>query len=229
MTVSIAARDPSTDQYGVAVASAFPAVGAVCPWVSEKGAVATQSWDAGADYGDPLVSLLDRGLSLPAAAKALIAERSGSAGLQLHGIDAEGNTYVHTGEKCIEHAGHAVGEHYTVAGDLLAGPDVIDATADAFECATGRFTDRLLTALEASEAAGGDTRGDTLSAALLVHAEPSKLYHNLRVDTPGSPVSDLREAYEGAVETERSMDDDEMERFWGDSVPDSIREYTLRY
>ncbi|MBP1987480.1 DUF1028 domain-containing protein [Halolamina salifodinae] len=229
MTISIAARDPDTDQYGVAVASAFPAVGAVCPWVSADGAVATQSWDAGADYGEPILSLLDQGLSLPAAAQTLIDDRPGAQGVQLHGIDADGTIYAHTGEKCVEHAGHVVGENYTVAGDLLASPDVTEATQSAFEQATGRFTDRLLTALEASEDAGGDTRGDNLSAAVLVQADPSKLYHNLRVDSPGQPIADLRAAYESALETEREMDDDEMEKFWGDAVPESIREYPIRY
>lgn len=229
MTISIAARDPDTDQYGVAVASAFPAVGAVCPWVSADGAVATQSWDAGADYGEAILSLLEQGLSLPAAAQAIVDDRPGAEGVQLHGVDADGATYAHTGEKCIEHAGHAHGENYTVAGDLLANEEVIEATRSAFEGATGRFTDRLLTALAASEDAGGDTRGDNLSAAVLVHANPAKLYHNLRVDSPGQPIADLRAAYESALETERGMDDDEMETFWGDSVPESIREYPIRY
>lgn len=247
MTISIAARDPDTDQYGVAVASAFPAVGAVCPWVSADGAVATQSWDAGADYGEVILSLLEQGLSLPAAAQAIVDDRPGAEGVQLHGVarprgglagsqeespanvDADRTTYAHTGEKCVEHAGHVVGENYTVAGDLLASNDVIEATQSAFERATGRFTDRLLTALEASEDAGGDTRGDNRSAAVLVHAEPSKLYHNLRIDSPGQPIADLRAAYESALETERGMDDDEMEKFWGDSVPESIREYPIRY
>lgn len=229
MTISIAARDPESGQYGVAVASAFPAVGAVCPWVSEDGAVATQSWDAGADYGEPLLSLLATGLSLPAAAAPFVSEREGSAGAQIHGVDADGNTYAHTGEKCVEYADHAVGENYTVAGDLLANPDIIDAACEAYESANGRFTDRLLSALEASEPAGGDKRGDNLSAAVLVYGEPSKLYHNLRIDTPGRPIAALREAYETALETERGMDDDEMEKFWGDPVPESVREYPIRY
>ncbi|WP_049981911.1 DUF1028 domain-containing protein [Halolamina rubra] len=229
MTISIAARDPESSQYGVAVASAFPAVGAVCPWVSADGAVVTQSWDAGADYGESIRYLLGRGFSLPTAAEALIAGRDGSVGLQLHGIDAGGETYAHTGEKCVDHADHFTGEGYTVAGDLLASPDVIDAVAAGFERATGRFTDRLLTALEASESAGGDKRGDNLSAAVLVYGEPAKLYHNLRVDTPGQPIADLREAYESALETERGMDDEEMQKFWGDDVPETIREYPIRY
>lgn len=229
VTISIAARDPDSEQCGVAVASAFPAVGAVCPWVGAAGAVVTQSWDAGADYGEALLDLLDRGIALPTAADALVSGREGSAGAQIHGIDANGETYAHTGEKCVEHTDHYVGDEYTVAGDLLASPDVIDAVATAFERASGRFTDRLLTALEASESAGGDKRGDNLSAAVLVYADPSTLYHNLRVDAPGQPIDDLRDAYESALETERGMDDAEMQKFWGDSVPETIREYPIRY
>jgi uncharacterized Ntn-hydrolase superfamily protein len=229
VTISIAARDPDSSQYGVAVASAFPAVGAVCPWVSADGALVTQSWDAGADYGEALLYLLEWGFSLPTAADALVTGREGSVGLQLHGIDAAGNTYAHTGEKCVDHADHFTAEEYTVAGDLLASPDVIDAVAAAFERASGRFTDRLLTALEASEAAGGDKRGANLSAAVLVYGEPSKLYHNLRVDSPGQPIADLREAYESALETERGMDDEKMQTFWGDDVPETIRQYPIRY
>lgn len=229
MTISIAARDPDTDQYGVAVASAFPAVGAVCPWVSAYGAFATQSWDAGADYGEAILSLLEQGLSLPAAAQAIIDDRPGADGVQLHGIDADGNTFAHTGAKCVEHTGHVIGENYTVAGDLLANETVIEATQSAFERATGRFTDRLITALEASEDAGGDMRGENRSAAVLVHANPSKLYHNLRIDSPGQPIADLRAAYESALETERGMDDEEMEKFWGDDVPETIRQYPIRY
>ncbi|MFW5900187.1 MAG: DUF1028 domain-containing protein [Halodesulfurarchaeum sp.] len=229
MTISIAARAPESDQFGVAVASAFPAVGAVCPWVSAEGAVVTQSWDAGADYGESVLALLDRGLSVPAAAGALVAERAGSVGLQIHGIDADGETYAHTGEKCVDHADHVVGETYTVAGDLLASPEVLDAVAATFERATGRFTERLVSALEASESAGGDKRGDNLSAAVLVYGDPPKLYHNLRVDSPGQPIADLRDAYEAALDTERGMDDEEMQKFWGADVPETIREYPIRY
>ncbi|MFB6219996.1 MAG: DUF1028 domain-containing protein [Halolamina sp.] len=229
MTFSIAARDPDTGQYGVAIASVFPAVGAVCPWVSGDGALSTQSWDSGADYGEAALELLARDISLPAASALLVEERDGGIGTQLHGVEADGTTHAYTGEKCVEWAGHLVGENHTVAGNMLVGEEVIEATSDAFKEATGRFTSRLLTALEAGEAAGGDKRGDNLSAAVLVHAETPKLYHNLRVDTPGQPIADLWDAYEAAVETERGMDDEEMAEFWGGPVPDSVRNYLIRY
>lgn len=229
MTFSIAARDPNSNQYGVAIASVFPSVGAVCPWVSEDGALATQSWDSGADYGEPALELLAEDISLPAAADLLVEERDGGVGTQFHGVEADGTTHAYTGEKCVEWAGHRVEETHTVAGNMLVGEEVVDAVSEAFVDATGRFTKRLITALEAGEAAGGDKRGDNLSAAVLVWAEQPKLYHNLRVDKPGEPIADLEEAYEAALSTERGMDDDEMAEFWGGPVPDSVREYLIRY
>jgi uncharacterized Ntn-hydrolase superfamily protein len=229
MTFSIAARDPETDQYGVAIASVFPSVGAVCPWVSEDGAVATQSWDSGADYGEPMLEMLAQDVSLPGASDLLVDERDAGIGTQLHGIEADGTTHAYTGEKCVEWAGHRIEKNHTVAGNMLVGEEVVDSLSQGFQNATGRFTSRLIAALEAGEAAGGDKRGDNLSAAVLVYAEKPKLYHNLRVDKPGQPVSDLRDAYEAALSTERGMDDDEMEKFWGGPVPDSVREYLIRY
>lgn len=229
MTFSIAARDPNTDQYGVAIASVFPSVGAVCPWVSEDGALSTQSWDSGADYGEPALEMLARDLSLPAASEVLVEERDGGIGTQLHGVEADGTTHAYTGEKCVEWAGHRVEENHTAAGNMLVGEAVVDALSEAYTNATGRFTSRLITALEAGEAAGGDKRGDNLSAAVLVYAETPKLYHNLRVDTPGQPIDGLWDAYEAALSTEQGMDDDQMQEFWGGPVPDSVREYLIRY
>lgn len=229
MTFSIAARDPETDQYGVAIASVFPSVGAVCPWVSEDGALSTQSWDSGADYGEPALEMLARDISLPTTSDVLVAERDGGIGTQLHGVEADGTTHAYTGEKCVEWAGHRVEENHTAAGNMLVGEEVIDAVSEAFVRASGRFTSRLITALEAGEAAGGDKRGDNLSAAVLVYADTPKLYHNLRVDTPGQPIDGLREAYEAALSTEKGMDDDQMQEFWGGPVPDSVREYLIRY
>jgi len=229
VTFSIVARDPDTDQYGVAIASVFPSVGAVCPWVSEDGALSTQSWDSGADYGEPALEMLARDISLHGAADLLVDERGGGVGTQLHGVEADGTTHAYTGEKCVEWAGHLVGENHTVAGNMLVGEKVVEAVSDAYREATGRFTARLIEAVGAGEAAGGDKRGDNLSAAVLVYADTPKLYHNLRVDKPGQPITDLWEAYEAALKTERGMDDEEMAEFWGGPVPDSVREYLIRY
>ena len=229
MTFSIAARDPTTGQHGVAIASVFPSVGAVCPWVSEDGALSTQSWDSGADYGEPALEMLAEDLSLSGAADLLVEERPGGIGTQLHGVEADGTAHAYTGEKCVEWAGHLVGDDHTVAGNMLVGEAVVEAVSETYQNTTGRFTARLIEALEAGEDAGGDKRGDNLSAAVLVYADTPKLFHNLRVDTPGQPIADLWDAYEAALETERGMDDEEMQAFWGGPVPDSVREYLIRY
>lgn len=229
MTFSIAAIDPETDKTGVAIASVFPAVGAVCPWVSDRVALSSQAWDAGATYGQPALDMVAHELSLPTAAEALLKERPGGEGTQLHGIETNGTSYGYTGEKCEEWAGHTTGQHHTVAGNTLVGVDVIEAMSTAFQTADGPFEERLLTALEAGETAGGDKRGDNLSAALLVHGPTPKLYHNLRVDTPGEPIDDLWEAYEVARETEADADESRLREIWGSEYDDSIVEFPIRY
>lgn len=229
MTFSIAAYDPETEKAGVAITSVFPSVGAVCPWVSDDGAVASQSWDSGADYGRPALDMLGHGLSLETTAEALIADRAGGIGTQLHGVTKAGETFAYTGEKCVGWAGHREEAHHTAAGNMLAGADVVDRLSEAYRSTAGPFEERLLSALEAGEAAGGDKRGDNLSAALLVHAPEPKLYHNLRVDEPGSPVDGLRSAYQTALEAETDAGAAELEEHWGGPIPDSVVEYRIRY
>lgn len=229
MTFSIAAINREEEKTGVAIASVFPAVGSVCPWVSDKVALSSQSWDSGSTYGEAALDMLDHELSLSTTAEALIEERAGGAGTQLHGIEASGETFVYTGEKCDGWAGHRRGEKHTVAGNMLAGPEVVDETSRAFREADGPFEERLLEAMDAGEEAGGDKRGDNLSAALLVHAEPSKLYHNLRVDEPGSPIDGLWAAYETAREQEEADYSEQLLEAWGEGYPDSILDFPIRY
>src|SRR5262249_25458489 len=119
---------------------------------------------------------------------------------QVHGVDARG-TFVHTGARCVEWCGHAVvgGGAATVAGNMLAGEGVVKAMAEAFLAHEGaELTARLLAALEAGQAAGGDKRGKQ-SAALLVASEQPRGYHSLRVDDHADPVAELRRVYEVAV------------------------------
>lgn len=230
MTFSITAADPDTGNTGVAIASVFPSVGAVCPWASEDVALSTQAWDSGADYGEPLLEMVGRDLTLPTAAEALLKDRPGSKGTQLHGIEANGRTYAYTGEKATEWAGHIVGDHHTAAGNTLAGEDVVTAMSDTFIDTNGELTEQLLIALEAGERAGGDKRGDNLSAAVLVHAPESKLYHNLRVDQPDDPIKGLWDAYETAIEHERTgTDQDELEAMWGGAFDDAIMAFPIKY
>ncbi|GAB7093269.1 hypothetical protein JCM30237_04210 [Halolamina litorea] len=230
MTFSITAADPETGKTGVAIASVFPSVGAVCPWVSEDVGLSTQAWDSGADYGEPLLEMLARNIRLESAAEAVLANRPGSAGTQLHGTEVDGETYAYTGEKATEWAGHVVGENHTAAGNTLAGEAVVTKMHEAFEDADGPLTERLLTALTAGEAAGGDKRGDNLSAAVLVHAPESKLYHNMRVDQPGNPIDGLWDAYEaGRDHAEAVENTDDLAAEWGEGFEESIAEFQMRY
>jgi uncharacterized Ntn-hydrolase superfamily protein len=230
MTFSITAADRETGTTGVAIASVFPSVGAVCPWASEEVALSTQAWDSGADYGEPLLEMVGRELTLPTAAEALLTDRPGSAGTQLHGTEATGRTYAYTGEKATEWAGHVVDDDHTAAGNTLAGEEVVTAMSETFADTDGRLTKRLLTALEAGENAGGDKRGENLSAAVLVHTDESKLSHNLRVDQPGDPIAGLWDAYETAVDHEETaVDREELEAMWGGEFDDDIMSFPIKY
>lgn len=224
-TFSIAAQDPETDAFGVAVSTALVGVGALCPFVGENAAVATQSY-VKVSHGRDAVDMADRGVSVETACRALLDADDHEAYRQVHGVDGDGGAFVHTGDDCVDWAGHSVGDDYTVAGNMLSGGDVVETLAAAYEDADGRFTDRLVTALEAAEDAGGDKRGK-ISAAVLVRAPEPKLYHNLRVDDSEDPVGELREAYDLAVETEAELPavaEDQL----GD-YPDDIVDFGLKY
>lgn len=230
MTFSIAAADPEEGAVGAAVASVFPAVGAVCPWVSEDAAILTQAWDSGASYGRPALEMVEHDIPLTAAAETLISQREGGSGTQFHGVEVSGETFAYTGEKATDWAGQLTGDLHTVAGNTLVGAEVVDAMSEAFTAADGPLSTRLLMALEAGEDAGGDKRGDNLSAALLVHASEPKLYHNLRVDDPGNPISGLREGYETAREHySGETDTDELVETWGEEYPKSVVDFQIRY
>ena len=230
MTFSIAAADPDSGAVGAAIASVFPAVGAVCPWVSEDVVVLSQAWDSGASYGRPALDMLGHDISLRAAAETLVSERAGGRGTQFHGVEVTGETYAYTGEKATEWAGHVTGENHTAAGNCLVGEAVVEALSEGFREADGPLSNRLLAALEAGEEAGGDARGDNLSAALLVHAPEPKLYHNLRVDEPGDPIAGLRSGYETAREYyEGETDDSEIVDAWGEDYPESVVDFRIRY
>jgi uncharacterized Ntn-hydrolase superfamily protein len=229
MTFSITAIDADTDKVGVAIASVFPSVGAVCPWVNDRGVISSQAWDSGADYGEAALKMLNSGLRLATTADALISDRAGGIGTQLHGVTKAGETFTYTGEKCNEWAGHVDGGDHTTAGNLLTGPEVVESMSEAFESSTGPLEERLLTALEAGEAAGGDKRGDNWSAALLVHAPTPELYHNLRVDEPGDPIQGLRNGYENARESVSDTDPDELAKLWGSEPPESLTTYRIKY
>lgn len=196
-TFSIAARCPRTGDLGVAVATARPAVGALVPWVSRRAAIATQA-RTNTDLGRHGLALAEQGVPLGVALRSLLEADPDRERRQLHGVAAR-EAFAHTGAACGAWCGHRVGDGFTVAGNMLVGPEVLDAMADAFlAAAEAELAERLVRALEAGQAAGGDRRGRQ-SAALLVAAEAPRGYHNLRVDDHPEPVAELRRLFAVAV------------------------------
>jgi uncharacterized Ntn-hydrolase superfamily protein len=224
-TFSIAARDPDAGEFGVAVSTALVGVGALCPFVSENAAVATQSF-VKVSHGSNGIELADRGVSVPTALEALLADDEHASYRQVHGIDAGGRTYAFSGADCVDWYGHLEADDHTVAGNMLANGDVIERMSETFRDTEGELAERLMGTLEAGQAAGGDKRGK-ISAALLVHSPDPKLYHNLRIDSSDDPVGDLREAFELGKETEADLpaSADEM---LGD-YPEEILDFGLKY
>ena len=197
-TFSIAAYDPGTDAFGVAVSTARPNVGSLVPFVSRRGAIATQA-RVSTDLGRRGLQLLEQGVPIQIALRTLLETDPDQEIRQIHGLDA-GGTFCHTGGKCVAWCGHLAGAGFTVAGNMLTGPEVIQAMAGAFADAEEReFSARLLLALEAGQAAGGDKRGRQ-SAALLVASGEPRMYHNLRVDDHTNPVAELRRVYDVVVD-----------------------------
>lgn len=203
-TFSMVARDERDGSYGVVVSTARPNVGSLVPFVSLNGAIATQA-RVNTDLGRKGIALVDAGVAVNVALKALLESDDDRALRQVHGIGASG-AFTFTGEECVSWAGHHVGDTYSVAGNMLAGADVIDAMAAAFETGVGEeLSERLLRALEAGQRAGGDKRGKQ-SAALLVASPTPRLYHNLRVDDHTDPVAELRRIHSVAEEQSRQIE-----------------------
>src|SRR5216684_1898956 len=195
-TFSIVAYDPERQEWGVAVASKFLAVGAVVPWAKAgAGAIATQS-HANTTYGPKGLELLSQGKSAEEVIKLLTEEDMGKDVRQVGIIDAKGNAATFTGSKCNAWAGGKTGKHYTCQGNILAGEAVVNDMAKAFEEAKGPLAWRLMAALEAAEKAGGDKRGRQSAAILIVRdkAGPNGFndrYIDLRVDDHEDPIPEL--------------------------------------
>lgn len=224
-TFSIAARDPEADEFGVAVSTALVGVGALCPFVSENAAVATQSF-VKVSHGANAIAFADRGVGIPTACRALLDSDEHASYRQLHGIDRDGRRFTFSGEDCVDWYGETEGENHTVAGNMLEGGEVIESISEEFAASSGELAERLMRSLEAGQKAGGDKRGK-ISAALLVHSPDPKLYHNLRVDNSDDPVGDLREAFKLGKDTEAELPE-EAERMLGD-YPDEILDFELKY
>jgi len=201
VTFSIVARDTRAQQLGVAVASKFLAVGAVVPWLqAEVGAIATQAL-ANTRYGPDGLALLREGAGAREALDALLAGDPGRDDRQAGIVDARGRGATHTGESCMAWAGGRTGLGYAAQGNILTGPGVVDAMAESFESSSGALADRLLQALAAGDAAGGDRRGRQSAAISVVQPEGGyggndDSLVDLRVDDHRDPVGELRRLYE---------------------------------
>ena len=199
MTWSILARD-SEGRLGVAIASRFFAVGALCVHIRRGvGAISTQAL-MNPLYGPAGLDLLAHGKSADVVIATLTAADAGSAQRQLHVLPASGAAAAHTGSGCIEWCGHQVFDDFSVAGNMLAGPQVLAATARAYGDAHGLpMAERLLAAMAAGEAAGGDKRGKQ-AAALCVYGDEDYPLLDLRVDDHEEPVIELQRLYRKSLE-----------------------------
>lgn len=200
MTWSILARD-ANGHLGVAIASRFFSVGALCVHTRRGvGAISTQAL-MNPLYGQAGLDLLAQGRPAPEVIATLIAGDEGREQRQVHVLPVHGPGAAFTGTQCIDWCGHLLRDGFSVAGNMLAGPRVIEATAEAFLNSRGRdMAERLLDAMAAGEAAGGDKRGKQ-SAALRIHADEDYLALDLRVDDHADPLSELRRLH--AVSLER--------------------------
>lgn len=197
-TFSIAARCPRTGMLGVAVSTAVPAVGGICPFIKPAaGAIATQSWVNPYLGIDGLV-LLEQGLSAEACLDKLIGEDPGRTVRQFGIVDAQGRVAVYTGSDCVDWAGHKIGNQFTVQGNMLVGAATVDAMAEtAAASEASPLHERLMLVLEAGQAAGGDKRGKQ-SAALKVFKTELYPWLDVRVDEHRHPVAELRRVLEVA-------------------------------
>jgi uncharacterized Ntn-hydrolase superfamily protein len=195
-TFSIVAYDPENGDLGVAVQSKFLSVGSVVPWASaEVGAVATQSM-ANTSYGPRGLEMMKKGIPAQEVVAKLTKEDKDKALRQVGVVDAQGNAAAFTGEECYAWAGHIIGKNHACQGNILVSEETVKAMAKAFEETPGTLADRLLAALTAGQAAGGDRRGQQ-SAALLVVRESggygghNDRYVDLRVDDHPTPIDEL--------------------------------------
>ena len=199
MTYSLVARDGA--QWGAAVQSKFLAVGSVVSWAEpDAGALATQAY-ANPRYGPEGLALLREGLSAPEVVERLVSEDDGRAERQLGVVDAQGRAAAWTGGECMEWAGHRTGDGYSAQGNILVGPETVDALAETFEATAGRpLAERLLDCLTAAQKTGGDRRGQQSAALLVVernggYARLSDTLVDLRVDDHAVPIEELRRLY----------------------------------
>ena len=196
-TFSIVARDPATGELGVAVQSHWFSVGPIVPWAEAGvGAVATQSF-VDPSYGKNGLELMRAGKSAPDALKELLEKDEGREVRQVAMIDAQGRVDAWTGKNDIQAAGHIVGKNFSVQANLMLNDKVWPAMARAFETTKGDLADRMLAALDAAQAVGGDIRGRQSAAIIVVSGKPTgqawkDRTFDLRVDDSPQPLLELR-------------------------------------
>ncbi len=196
-TYSIVARDAATGEIGVAVQSHWFNVGSIVPWAEAGvGAVATQSF-VDPSYGAKGIEMMRKGTPAPEVLKTLLAADNGRDVRQVAMIDAQGRVAAHTGAKNIQAAGNHVGTQYSVQANLMANDKVWSAMAKAFEDTKGDLATRILAAMDAAQAVGGDIRGRQSAAMIVVKAKSSgkpweDRIFDLRVDDSPEPLRELR-------------------------------------
>ena len=196
-TYSIVARDPNTGELGVAVQSHWFSVGPIVAWAEAGvGAVATQSF-VDPSYGKNGLDLMRAGKSAPNTLKELLAKDEGREVRQVAMIDAQGRVDAWTGKNDIQAAGHIVGTNFSVQANLMLNDKVWPAMARAFESTRGDLADRMLAALDAAQAVGGDIRGKQSAALIVVTGKPTgqawkDRTFDLRVDDSTQPLQELR-------------------------------------
>ncbi len=222
-TYSIVAMDKTTGQLGVAVQSHWFSVGFLVPWAKAGvGAVATQSF-VKVDYGPEGLKLMESGITATEVLRILTSQDDGEDLRQVGMIDFNGNVAVHTGKRCIKHAGHVTGDNYSVQANMMANGTVPKAMANAFENSKGDLADRMMAALEAAEAEGGDIRGKQSAAMVIVSGDPTGVdwkdtILSLRIEDHPTPLVELKRlirihrAYQHANMGDQYMETEEIEK-----------------
>ena len=222
-TYSIVAFDEETGELGVAVQSHWFSVGFLVPWAKAGvGAVATQSF-VKVDYGPEGLNRMEHGQSAEEALTSLLAEDDGEAVRQVAMIDVKGSVAAHTGTKCIYAAGHQIGKNYSVQANLMEKETVWPSMANAFERSNGDLAEKMMAALEAAEAEGGDIRGKQSAAMLIVSGNPTGIpwkdvVMDIRVDDHAEPLKELKRlirvhrAYQHANKGDHYLEMEEIEK-----------------
>ena len=221
-TFSIVARDPQTGELGVAVQSHWFSVGSIVSWAEPGvGAVATQSF-VNASFGPRGLALLKEGKTAQEALKILIESDEGREMRQLAIVDADGNVAAHTGKRCIDEAGHITGDQFSVQANMMTNNTVWSAMAKAFKKAKGPLAERMMAAMEAAQAEGGDIRGKQSAAILVVKGTSTgKIWEDrlidLRVEDHPDAVEEIKRtlrvyrAYEHMNAGDHAIEIDDIE------------------